>query len=284
MAVLFLLATTAAFAQLPSVTLKSMDGKEVNTATLNNGGKPFIISFFATWCKPCNRELDAINEVYPDWQEETGVKVIAISIDQAQNINKVKPLVDGKGWEYEVLLDPNSDFRRAMGVNLIPHVFIIDGNGKIVESRSGYTEGGEAHLIEKVREILAAGGNADVKPACKNKGGQCQGAGAACPGEKPACGNGQPECKGGQPGCPGEKPACKNGDRKCKDGQSGCPEGKPACKNGDRKCKEGQCKCKDGECKCEKCKGQCKNGERQCKNGERKCKEGQQCPECPRNK
>ncbi len=284
MAVLFLLATTAAFAQLPSVTLKSMDGKEVNTATLNNGGKPFIISFFATWCKPCNRELDAINEVYPDWQEETGVKVIAISIDQAQNINKVKPLVDGKGWEYEVLLDPNSDFRRAMGVNLIPHVFIIDGNGKIVESRSGYTEGGEAHLIEKVREILAAGGNADVKPACKNKGGQCQGAGAACPGEKPACGNGQPECKGGQPGCPEGKPACKNGDRKCKDGQSGCPEGKPACKNGDRKCKEGQCKCKDGECKCEKCKGQCKNGERQCKNGERKCKEGQQCPECPRNK
>lgn len=284
MAVLFLLATTAAFAQLPSVTLKSMDGKEVNTATLNNGGKPFIISFFATWCKPCNRELDAINEVYPDWQEETGVKVIAISIDQAQNINKVKPLVDGKGWEYEVLLDPNSDFRRAMGVNLIPHVFIIDGNGKIVESRSGYTEGGEAHLIEKVREILAAGGNADVKPACKNKGGQCQGAGAACPGEKPACGNGQPECKGGQPGCPEGKPACKNGDRKCKDGQSGCPEGKPACKNGEHKCKEGQCKCKDGECKCEKCKGQCKNGERQCKNGERKCKEGQQCPECPRNK
>lgn len=284
MAVLFLLATTVAFAQLPSVTLKSMDGKEVNTATLNNGGKPFIISFFATWCKPCNRELDAINEVYPDWQEETGVKVIAISIDQAQNINKVKPLVDGKGWEYEVLLDPNSDFRRAMGVNLIPHVFIIDGNGKIVESRSGYTEGGEAHLIEKVREILAAGGNADVKPACKNKGGQCQGAGAACPGEKPACGNGEHQCKDGQPGCPGEKPACKNGDRKCKDGQSGCPEGKPACKNGDRKCKEGQCKCKDGECKCEKCKGQCKNGERQCKNGERKCKEGQQCPECPRNK
>lgn len=284
MAVLFLLATTAAFAQLPSVTLKSMDGKEVNTATLNNGGKPFIISFFATWCKPCNRELDAINEVYPDWQEETGVKVIAISIDQAQNINKVKPLVDGKGWEYEVLLDPNSDFRRAMGVNLIPHVFIIDGNGKIVESRSGYTEGGEAHLIEKVREILAAGGNADAKPACKNKGGQCQGAGAACPGEKPACGNGEHQCKDGQPGCPGEKPACKNGERKCKDGQSGCPEGKPACKNGDRKCKEGQCKCKDGECKCEKCKGQCKNGERQCKNGERKCKEGQQCPECPRNK
>lgn len=144
-----------AYAQLPSVKLKDISGKTVDTATLQNDGKPFIISFFATWCKPCNRELKAIHEVYPDWQEETGVRVIAISIDEAQNVQKVKPMVDANGWEYEVLLDPNSDFKRAMGVNLIPHVFIIDGEGKIAESRSGYTEGGEQHLIEKVRELLA---------------------------------------------------------------------------------------------------------------------------------
>ncbi len=143
-------------AQLPAVTLKTLEGKTVDTSTLENGGKPFIISFFATWCHPCNRELKAIHEVYPDWQDETGVKVIAVSIDQAQNIQKVKPLVDGYGWEYEVLLDPNSDFKRAMGVNLIPHVFIVDGKGNIVESRSGYTEGSEGHLIEKVRELIAA--------------------------------------------------------------------------------------------------------------------------------
>jgi peroxiredoxin len=155
-ALLFAGCFAASYAQLPSVSLKTMDGKTVNTAELSNDGKPFIISFFATWCKPCNRELKAIHEVYPDWQDETGVKVIAISIDQGQNIQKVKPLVDGFGWEYDVLLDPNSDFKRAMGVNMIPHVFIIDGKGKIVESRSGYTEGGEEHLIEKVREIIAA--------------------------------------------------------------------------------------------------------------------------------
>lgn len=142
------------FAQLPSVQLKDIDGNTIDTATLQNDGKPFIISFFATWCKPCNRELKAISEVYPDWQDETGVRVIAISIDEAQNAQKVKPLVDSYGWEYQVLLDPNSDFKRAMGVNLIPHVFIIDGNGKIAESRSGYTEGGEQHLIEKVRELI----------------------------------------------------------------------------------------------------------------------------------
>lgn len=141
-------------AQLPSVQLKSIDGKTVDTSKLSNDGKPFIISFFATWCKPCQRELKAINEVYADWQEETGVKVIAVSIDQAQNIAKVKPLVDGFGWEYEVLLDPNSDFKRALGVNMIPAVFVIDGNGKIVDTRSGYTDGSEEHLIEKVRELI----------------------------------------------------------------------------------------------------------------------------------
>lgn len=105
---------TTASAQLPKVMLKSIDGKSVSTDTLSNNGKPFIIDFFATWCKPCNRELTAISEVYEEWQEETGVKVIAVSIDQAQNINKVKPLVDNHGWQYEVLLDPNSDFKRAL--------------------------------------------------------------------------------------------------------------------------------------------------------------------------
>ena len=143
-----------AAAQLPSVTLKDINGKTVNTVELSNDGKPFIISFFATWCKPCNRELTAISEVYEEWQEETGVKLIAVSIDQAQNINKVKPLVDGNGWTYDVLLDPNSEFKRALGIQMIPYVLIVDGKGNIVYKHNGYTEGAEAELIEKVRGLL----------------------------------------------------------------------------------------------------------------------------------
>jgi cytochrome c biogenesis protein CcmG/thiol:disulfide interchange protein DsbE len=140
-------------AQLPSVTIKDLQGKNVDTSKLNNGGKPFIIDFWATWCKPCQRELKAINEVYEEWQKATGVKLFAISIDQAQNIAKVKPLVDGFGWEYEVLCDPNGDFQRALNIKLIPHLIICDGNGKIVKSHSGYTDGSEAEIFKELKEI-----------------------------------------------------------------------------------------------------------------------------------
>ncbi len=157
--------SATAIAQLPNVQLKDLKGKVVSAETLRNDGKPFVISFFATWCKPCNRELSAIAELYEEWQEETGMKLIAISVDQAQQVSKVKPLVDANEWEYDILLDTNSDLLRALGIQMIPHVLILDGNGKIVESRSGYTEGSEAHIIEKVREILAAKPTTDAKPA-----------------------------------------------------------------------------------------------------------------------
>jgi len=142
-----------ASAQLPSVSVKDTKGRTVNTAKLNNGGKPFVISFFATWCKPCMRELRAINDVYADWQDETGMKMYIVSIDEAQNASKVKPLVDGEGWEYEVLLDTNSDFFRALGLQMVPHVLVVDGNGKIVYNHSGYTDGSESEIIKTIRNL-----------------------------------------------------------------------------------------------------------------------------------
>ena len=146
-----------ASAQLPKVLLKDTGGRAVSTDTLSNNGKPFIIDFFATWCKPCNRELDAIAEVYDEWREETGVKMIIVSNDQAHNTNKVKPLVDNHGWEFEmVLLDPNYEFSKALGNNsgAMPFTVIVDGTGKIVYRHSGYTDGAETELIEKVRELI----------------------------------------------------------------------------------------------------------------------------------
>lgn len=146
-----------AMAQMPKAVLKDINGKSVSTDTLGTQGYPVIVDFFATWCKPCNRELTAIADVYEEWQEETGVKLVAISIDQAQNIHKVKPLVEENAWPWEqVLLDPNGELKRALGVQMIPYVMILDGKGNIVYKHNGYTDGAEEELIEKVREIKAA--------------------------------------------------------------------------------------------------------------------------------
>ena len=138
---------------VPAVDVKTVDGKTFNTAKFSNDGKPMIISFWATWCKPCKKELDAIAEEYADWQKETGVKLIAISIDDARSTGKVGPEVKEKGWEYEVYVDENSDFKRAMNVNNIPHTFIIDGNGKIVWQHNSYAEGDEVHLLEALKKV-----------------------------------------------------------------------------------------------------------------------------------
>lgn len=135
-------------AGLPTATVQNIQGRSVQVSELTNNGRPIIISFFATWCKPCMRELKAIHEYYADWQDELGIKMIIVSVDEAQDIMKVKPLVDGYGWEYEVLLDTGGEFKRAMNVQSIPHMFIVDGSGNIVYNHTGYTDGFEAELDE----------------------------------------------------------------------------------------------------------------------------------------
>jgi thiol-disulfide isomerase/thioredoxin len=141
---------------LPAVFIKTLNGETFNTSTISNDGKPILISFWALWCKPCKNEMDAYNEVYEEWQEETGVKIYAVSIDDSRSSSKVQPFVNGKAWEMEVLLDPNGDFKRAMNVNMIPHTFLLDGTGNIVYQHTSYYEGLEDEIYELV-QLVAAG-------------------------------------------------------------------------------------------------------------------------------
>ncbi|MCX6305068.1 MAG: TlpA disulfide reductase family protein [Bacteroidetes bacterium] len=141
------------YKKLPSVKLKTVKGLPFTSDSIVNNGKPVIISFWATWCKPCVRELTTIADVYDDWVKETGVKLYAISVDDSRSMTLVAPMVNGKGWDYTVLLDPNSDFKRAMNVGPIPHTFLLNSKGQVVFQHTSFAEGDELNLIEMVRKL-----------------------------------------------------------------------------------------------------------------------------------
>ena len=138
---------------LPSVEVKTLDGGNINIQEIENSGKPIVISFWATWCKPCKKELNAIAEVYEEWQDETGVKLIAISIDDTRSMSKVMPYVNASDWDYEVYLDPNGDLKRAMGISTVPHTFLLNGKNEIVWQHKGYVDGDEDELLEQIKKI-----------------------------------------------------------------------------------------------------------------------------------
>jgi len=138
---------------LPSVEVKTLDGGNINIQEIENSGKPIVISFWATWCKPCKKELNNIAEVYEEWQEETGVKLIAISIDDTRSMSKVMPYVNASDWDYEVYLDPNGDLKRAMGISTVPHTFLLNGKNEIVWQHKGYVDGDEDGLLEQIEKI-----------------------------------------------------------------------------------------------------------------------------------
>ena len=151
--VLFSISSFSQGRNLPSVKVKDLKGKLINIQNLSNDDNPIVISFWATWCKPCKKELNTIAEVYEDWQEETGVKLVAVSIDDSRSASKVKPYVNASGWEYEVFIDSNRELARALGVSTVPHTFLLNGEGKIVWEHKGYIDGDEDELYEQIEHI-----------------------------------------------------------------------------------------------------------------------------------
>lgn len=151
---LTILISAAAAAQIPSVTVENAKGEAFNTKELLKEGTPMIISFWSTSCKPCIRELDAIYDALPDWLEEADFKVVAVSTDDSRLLAKARSFAEGRGWgeDYILLFDKNQDFMRSMNVSVVPHVFVVDAQGKVVYSHTSYVPGNEIELFEVIKK------------------------------------------------------------------------------------------------------------------------------------
>jgi thiol-disulfide isomerase/thioredoxin len=138
---------------LPDVKIKSLSGSEFSFKSLGSGSDTaIIVSLWATWCVPCIQELETISEQYENRQKETPFRFIAVSIDDARTAQRVKPFVKGKGWPFEIFLDTNSDLKRALNINDVPHILLIK-KGKIVYQHNGYVTGNEEELFEKLLSL-----------------------------------------------------------------------------------------------------------------------------------
>ena len=151
-AFLFTQATLIPNNDLPNVTVKTMDGKSLNFQTYGKTGRIVVVSFWATWCGTCKKELVKLNKLLPEWKTKYNMELVAVSVDDSKTAAKVKPYVAGQNWKCEVVLDQNSDLKRALGIANVPFSLIIK-DGKIVYRHDGYVDGAEKEMEAKLKEI-----------------------------------------------------------------------------------------------------------------------------------
>ena len=152
-----LITSTTIFAQsakkLPeSLSMETLSGKKVKLKDyVEKKGKITVVNFWATWCKPCKEELDNINNDYLEaWQDDYDIEFIAVSMDNSRTKPKVKGVVDTKGWEYDILCNPDNSAYQSLGFNSCPYTLLLDAKGNIVYKHTGYKPGDEEELEEQI--------------------------------------------------------------------------------------------------------------------------------------
>ena len=149
--IFFTIGSWAFSQEIPKTTLKDLDESTVSLNQLIENDNITILNFWATWCVPCINELDAIADIYDEWKDETKVNLIAIATDDSRTKKRIRPLVNGKGWEYIVLYDDNQVLKRALNITILPYTLVLKNN-KIIQRTTGYTPGAEDDLYEFIKE------------------------------------------------------------------------------------------------------------------------------------
>ena len=138
---------------LPTAQVEDLNGKKMDFKTSLQPGKIYVISFWATWCVPCKKELNNMVDLAPSWKEKFNAEIIAVSTDDSRAKSKIKSYVTGENWPFTVVLDQNQDLMRSLGIQQIPYTLIVDGNGKIVYTHNSYVEGDEFEIENKLNSL-----------------------------------------------------------------------------------------------------------------------------------
>ena len=152
LSILFILLSVSILSQniVPNTKLKNLESEFIYSNDVLTENNFYIVSFWATWCIPCINELDAIVDIYEELEKDN-IEVIAISTDDARTKKRVRPMINGKDWNFKILLDENHDLKRALNIVGIPHTIITKGT-KIIYRRIGYSPGEEVDLFDFIRE------------------------------------------------------------------------------------------------------------------------------------
>ncbi len=137
---------------LPTTTIKQLNGKPIMFNQIFKPGRVTLVSFWATWCVPCKAEIKNIKEKLADWKQEADFDVVTISIDDSRAAGMVKAYTKSQGWDWDVYLDQNSDLKRSLNFQNVPFTMIVDQNGKVVFQHTGYEEGGEDEVFEEIKK------------------------------------------------------------------------------------------------------------------------------------
>jgi peroxiredoxin len=137
----------------PGFALPDLEGEKVELKGLLRDG-PVLISFWATHCKPCIKELNKLQKRYPEYKKK-GFEILAIDVDGPRSVGRVKSKVKGLKWKFPVLFDINRDIYRKYQVLGIPHTVLIDQKGNIRYTHTTYRSGDEKTIWKKVDQLFA---------------------------------------------------------------------------------------------------------------------------------
>ena len=156
--ILFAMIFTAMYADkqrdimLPDLSVKLLDGKQVRLSALLEEG-PLLVSFWATWCAPCKKEMIFLEEFHQKYNENS-FRVLAISTDSPKSMSKVKSYIRAKKHTFLVGIDPNQEIAKKMNALLMPTTLILNKDRKVSWYHQGFIPGDEKEIEAQIRAVL----------------------------------------------------------------------------------------------------------------------------------